>query len=211
MTVSVVIPTYNRTSLLLNRALPSVLAQTYSDLDIHVVGDGTEEATVEAMADLMEAHPRVRFTNLPHALYPDDPQARWCAIGYPALNYGIETAKGEWIAMLADDDAWPSDRIDVLLAAAGDAPFVYGRTEIVGHGLYGEWPPHAAAFTDGAAMWRASLGLRYDEQSWQRGIPADFDLRARVLASGIRMAWTPEVVYRYWPAHKIPPVYQAVA
>jgi len=45
--VSVVIPTYNRPQLLMTRSLPSVMAQTHEELDIHVVGDGTDAASFE--------------------------------------------------------------------------------------------------------------------------------------------------------------------
>lgn len=199
--VSVVITTYNRTALLMERALPSVLAQTHEDLDIHVVGDGTERATIEALAAIDD--PRVRFTNLPHATYPDDPQAKWCSLGLVALNHGLDTAKGEWVSVLADDDAYPPERTETLLSLGADV--AYGRTEVVGHGFYGEWPAHAAAFTDGAYLMRRSLGLRYDERCWERGMPSDHELRGRM--AGLNPAYTPEVVYRYWPAHQIPPVY----
>jgi len=201
--VSVVIPTYNRAGLLMGRALPSALAQTHADLDIHVVGDGTDDATVRAMAAVSD--PRVRFTNLPHAAYPDDPEARWCAIGVPAINHGLDTARGEWVCVLADDDAYPPERTARMLEE-DDADLVYGRTEVVGHGVYGSFPPGADAFTDGAYLLRASLGYRYDAESWRRGVPADHDLRAR-MASGLagRIAFLDEVVYRYWPAHKVPP------
>lgn len=204
--VSVVIPTYNRTALLMERALPSVLGQTHRDLDIHVVGDGTEPATqaaIEALAD-----PRVRFTNLPHAVYPSDPEAHWRAIGYPVLNYGFGRARGDWVGALADDDAYPPDAIALLLEAAADqdAPFVYGRTEVVGHGMYGD----RHDFTDGAFLFQRDLGLRYDEQAWRSGFPADYELRGRVLHQGsFPVAFVNRTVYRYWPAHKVPPVVQA--
>ena len=195
--VSVIIPTYNRTTLLMERALPSVLNQTYTDLDIHVVGDGTEDATVEAMG--LVTDPRVRFTNLPHSIYPDDPEQHWCAMGVPPINYGLDRALGEWVTILADDDAYPLDRIEVLLNATEDVDCVYGRSEVVGHGIYG----NEGAFTDGAYILRASLGYRYDETSWQRGTIADLDLRARLLAN-VRIRYIPNIVYLYWPANKNP-------
>jgi len=202
--VSIVIPTYNRAELLMDRALPSVLAQSHADLDIHVVGDGTDQATLDALRAVSDA--RVRFTNLPHAIYPKDPHANWCAIGYPAVNHGLADARGEWVGALADDDAYTPDAIENLLAQSENADLVYGRTEVVGHGFYGEWPAHAAAFTDGAYIMRTSLGLRYDERAWEQGLPADYEMRHRAVTT-LRVAYTPEVVYRYWPAHAVPPVY----
>jgi len=38
--VSVIIPTYNRNETLFGRALPSVLNQTYRDIEVHIVADG---------------------------------------------------------------------------------------------------------------------------------------------------------------------------
>jgi glycosyltransferase involved in cell wall biosynthesis len=197
VTVSVIIPTYNRTRLLIERALPSVLNQTYTDLDIHVVGDGTEDETVEAMAAIDD--PRVRFTNLPHSIYPDDPEQRWCAIGVPPINYGLSTALGEWVTVLADDDAYPLNRTEIMLAAAQDVDCVYGRTEVIGYGIYGE----PGKFTDGAYLLRASLGYRYDEESWKRGTIADLDLRAR-LFNDVKTCYIPDIVYYYWPFNKNP-------
>jgi glycosyltransferase involved in cell wall biosynthesis len=197
--VSVVIPTYNRPVLLMERALPSVLAQTHSELDIHIVGDGTDDETCHAMAAVTD--PRVRFTNLPHADYPSDPYLHWCAMGVPPINHGLDTALGEWVSVLADDDALPPDSIARMLAALDGADCVYGRTEVVGHGVYGapgEW-------TDGAYLLRSSLGYRYDAESWKHGVIADYDLRAR-LWQEVRTRFLPEIVYRYWPANQVPPV-----
>ena len=200
--VSVVIPTYNRPQLLMTRSLPSVMAQTHEELDIHVVGDGTDIVSVSGMEWLRQEDSRVRFTNLPHAEYPEDPEARWCAMGVPAINYGLDTARGEWVSVLADDDALPPDAIGKMLAVSDDVDCVYGQTEVVDHGIYGK----LGEWTDGAYILRASLGYRYDAESWKRGVIADYDLRARLLRE-VRTRHLPEIVYRYWPAHKVPPVY----
>ena len=199
--VSVVIPTYNRPALLMGRALPSVLAQTHQELDIHVVGDGTDEVTCSAMAWMAQRDSRVRFTNLTHANYPTDPEARWCAMGVPPINYGLDTARGEWVSVLADDDALPPDAYALMLAASDGADCVYGRTEVVDHGIYGK----PGEWTDGAYILRSALGYRYDADSWKRGVIADYDLRSRLLRE-VRTRHLPEIVYRYWPAHKVPPV-----
>jgi glycosyltransferase involved in cell wall biosynthesis len=200
VTVSIITPTYNRPRLLIERALPSVLAQTYADWEWIVVGDGTDQATCDAMAAV--ADPRVRFTNLPHAEYPEDPEARWCVMGVPAINYGLDSARGEWVSVLADDDALPPDAIEKMLAVSDDVDCVYGQTEVVEHGIYGK----PGEWTDGAYILRASLGYRYDFGSWKRGVIADYDLRSRLLRE-VRTRHLPEIVYRYWPAHKVPPVY----
>lgn len=203
--ISIIVPTYNRAELLRDRCLPSILDQTYRDWECHVVGDGTDAKTALVMMDLVARDWRFRFTNLSHSVYPEDEHARWQAMGIPPINYGLDHALGEWVCVLADDDAYPANRTEVLLGAVGDADFVYGRTEVVGHGVYGSWPPNGDAFTDGAYLMRRLLEYRYDAESWKRDVIADYDLRSRIVADGVKMAYTPEIVYRYWPANKVPP------
>ena len=201
--VSVIIPTYQRAELLMTRSLPSVLAQTHDELDIHVIGDGTDQATVDAMARVTD--PRVRFTNLPHAEYPTDPLDRWRAMGIPPINHGLDTARGEWVQILADDDAYPPRRTAFLLSLAQKhrSDMAYGRSRFLGRrpGLFGSFPRRNGQYmTDGAFLLRASLGYRYDPDAWKRGIIADCDLRRRLFADRVRMVFTPEIVYLYWPA-----------
>jgi glycosyltransferase involved in cell wall biosynthesis len=98
VTVSIVTPTYNRPVLLMNRCIPSIIAQTDPDWECHVVGDGTDEETCRYMADMCRIDPRFRFTNLDHV------GGEWGTIGLVALNHGLDTAKGDWISVLADDD-----------------------------------------------------------------------------------------------------------
>jgi glycosyltransferase involved in cell wall biosynthesis len=201
--VSVVIPTYNRAELLMTRALPSVLVQTHAELDIHVVGDGTDQATVDAMATVTDS--RVRFTNLPHSDYPTDPYQRWCAMGIPPINHGLYTALGEWVQILADDDAYPPNRTARLLALAmrTRSDMAYGRSRFLGRrqGVFGGLPRRNGQYmTDGAYILRASLGYRYDPDSWRRRLISDCDLRRRLFRDRVRMAYTPEIVYLYWPA-----------
>lgn len=209
MTVSVVIPTYNRTELLMTRALPSVLGQSDPDVEVLVVGDGTEQATCEAIATVTD--PRVRFENRPRYEYPThDPQATWCALGAAAATWGLEHASGEWVTVLGDDDELMPHYVATMLELArqSGAAVVYGRAEVVGHGLLGSWPPRPSGFVN--TMWRRSSGYVLDPESWRRGTVCDWDMWSRMLADGLDWAFTPEVVYRYHPANRVPAVDEAL-
>lgn len=96
--VSVIIPTHNRMTLLC-RAIDSVLAQTWSDLELIVVDDGSDDGT----ADMVEriADPRVRLVRHDRAKGP--PRAR---------NAGIAAARGEWVAFLDNDDEWLPEKLE---------------------------------------------------------------------------------------------------
>lgn len=207
--VSVIIPTYNRPDLLINRALPSVFAQRHPEQEVLVVGDGTDDETVDRMRALTAERENVRFWNLPHETYPEDHDTAWGLYGLVALNHGIDHAEGEWIAVLGDDDEFMPNHHEVLLAAAAKtgADHVYGISEAYRNGKatgqrYGAWPPGDAALANGANLWRRSLGYRFALDCWDRGHTGDADMWTRMFRDGVKFHFEPKVVHRYhrnWP------------
>jgi glycosyltransferase involved in cell wall biosynthesis len=102
--ISAIIPTRNRPTLVL-RAVRSVLAQTYSPLEIIVVVDGFDVATVNALSALGED--KLSIVALPQSVG-----------GSRARNTGVQHARGEWVAFLDDDDEWLPDKLQKQIAAA---------------------------------------------------------------------------------------------
>ena len=100
-TVSVVIPTYNRGTLLPN-AIESVLAQTFTDYELIVIDDGSTDDTCERLKPYMG---RIRY------FYQNNRGAS------AAQNKGIEVARGEWVAILGSDDVWLSSKLEKQLRA----------------------------------------------------------------------------------------------
>lgn len=93
--VSVVIPSYN-CAVYLPKAVESVLAQTFQDLEILVVDDGSNDNTAEVLAPYLD---RIHYL----------PQAN---CGLPgARNTGIRKARGEYIALLDADDSWLPEKL----------------------------------------------------------------------------------------------------
>jgi hypothetical protein len=87
---SVVIPTYNRSSLL-ERALDSVRRQTFTDYEVIVVDDGSADGTANYLASLGTRIRTIRQQN-------QGPAA--------ARNAGAKIARGEYLAFLDSDDLW---------------------------------------------------------------------------------------------------------
>ena len=202
--VSIIVPTYERAELLLTRSIPSVLAQTFPDWELHVVGDGATNAVQAAMATVTDH--RIHFTNRPRQDYPDfNPFWSWMCRGAEAINYGLDTAEGEFVCTLGDDDELMPDFIETLLGLidAHDLDMAYGRSEIVGYGFLGDGHPACGAQTNDM-LWRINE-IRQDPQCYLRGIPNDWDLFERVIhRPGARWLWTPKVVYRYHAANHVP-------
>jgi glycosyltransferase involved in cell wall biosynthesis len=103
--VSVVIPTFNR-SHLLNRAIASVLNQTHRAAEIIVVDDDSSDDTSVKIAEYAGSIPLV-YTRL------ERNQG-----GGVARNVGIQKASCQYIAFLDSDDAWDPDHLRSLLKAA---------------------------------------------------------------------------------------------
>lgn len=104
--ISVVLITYN-TGHLVERAIGSVLAQTFRDFELIVVDDGSTDDTEARLA----ARTDLRYFKIPN--------------GGPAgaRNHGIAAARGRWIAFLDSDDAWYPEKLALQAAVAGDPRF----------------------------------------------------------------------------------------
>ncbi len=112
--VSVVIPTWNRASLV-TRALRSVLDQTRPPDEVLVVDDGSSDDTAE----------RVR------AQFPTVRLLTQQNLGVSAArNAGIREATGEWIALLDSDDEWLSNKLERQLQAVTDETLLCHCDEI---------------------------------------------------------------------------------
>ena len=99
--ISVIIPTHNREEKLI-RSLNSVLNQSYQDLEVIVVDDGSTDNTENAIKGIKDK--RVKYfkhkTNLG---------------GGAARNTGIAKAHGDFIAFQDSDDVWYENKLDVEL------------------------------------------------------------------------------------------------
>lgn len=200
--MSVRIASYRRTEELMDVAIASVLAQTYERFEIIVVNDGPNEKTRAAIAGLGDS--RVRYEEFPaRTVYPDDPHARWMVAGSPGMNRGADLATGEWIAPLDEDDAFTPDHLEVLLSVAqkGGAELAYGalvQRNLVNGTDDRIWsdPPSVGRFSFQGAIYLRVLNplFRYDESSWLVEEPGDWNLARRMLAAGIRMSSTEQVV-----------------
>ncbi|MEX0757112.1 MAG: glycosyltransferase [Acidimicrobiia bacterium] len=125
--VSVVMPARNEARHV-SEAIASVLAQSYRNLELIVIDDGSTDGTADLVAAAASRDDRVRLLSGP---------ARGISA---ALNDGVAEAAGTWIARMDADDLCLPYRLARQLAAAAQTPevvawgswaylFVDGRTE----------------------------------------------------------------------------------
>jgi glycosyltransferase involved in cell wall biosynthesis len=103
--VSVVLPTYNR-AYLIDRAIRSVLNQTYKDFELIVIDDGSTDNTEKVVKEFREKDKRIK--------YIQHEKNKGAAV---ARNTGIKAAKGEYIAFQDSDDEWVPEKLEKQMKA----------------------------------------------------------------------------------------------
>lgn len=193
--VTVVIPCYN-TEDFIGRAIESALAQTYPNVEVVVVDDGSTDGSLDVLRSFGD---RIRWTTGPN---------RGASA---ARNRGIELARGELIQFLDADDTLHPEKIQVQIdAALPVAPkIVYcdiemlhldGRRRVVSSTCMSEdpvvqmllrniltpCPLHSKAFLEAVGGFRTDLPC---SEEW--------DLHLRLACNGVQFHHIPQVLYTY--------------
>lgn len=195
MRVSVVIPCYNVEDHV-EVAVRSVMEQTYDDLDVFAIDDGSSDGTKERLKDLERRYAgRFRWTS--------GPRRGACA----ARNEGLAKTTGEYVQFLDADDAVLTDKlhrqIDLARAQGGpdivvaDFLNVYedGREEKIAGSGGSAWMAlvRTQLGTTSANLFKRSAlvsvnGWKEDQVSSQ-----DYELMFRMLKQGATICWDAHV------------------
>ena len=194
MKISIITITFNSAKTLL-RALESVQAQTYKDIE-HVIVDGqSTDGTRKLIEAYAKEHANVRWIS-----EKDDGI-------YNAINKGIAMATGDVIGLLhSDDTLYSTDSIEYIANAFAqtDADVVYGDLQyrkggkVVRHWKsnafnsrtlkYGWMPPHPTVYVRREIYEQVGP---YDD--WFR-ISADYDMLLRIFTAGYKTYYIPKVL-----------------
>ena len=135
--ISIICPTFNRSNLLINRAVKSVLDQTYKNFELLIISDGCTDDTANEIKKINDK--RIRFFEIRRRKkrYPETIENHWFCGPVYAINHGLENIKGDWICRIDDDDIWTKDHIEVLLklAKSKKVEFVSSSQIEVRHGV----------------------------------------------------------------------------
>jgi glycosyltransferase involved in cell wall biosynthesis len=104
--LSVIIPTFNREQLV-RFSIDSVLHQTYQDIEVIVVDDGSTDNTQQVLAAYGD---KIRIIRQDNSGVSE------------ALNKGIRAAQGEWISFLGSDDEWMPEYLELQMQRVDQHP-----------------------------------------------------------------------------------------
>lgn len=111
--VSIIVPLYNSASVI-KRCMLSVLNQTYTNLELVLVDDGSTDSSMEICLALQKSDDRVKIFQKKNGGASS------------ARNYGIEKATGTWVTFLDSDDYLEPNFLTELMAFANSCPLLVG-------------------------------------------------------------------------------------
>lgn len=200
--VSVIMPAFNESAVMITDAIQSILQQTYKNIELHIFDDSTKEETRVAI-DVFKSDNRVTIHRVKER------------VGFiKSLNFGLEAAKGKYIARMDGDDYSLPDRIEKEVAYLEKHPEVMvigGQMNIMDeHGNITSsrnYPLDGWKFflfscarnplAHPTVMMRreiVDLGYRYDETL---KMSEDLDLWLRLLNDGYKLANIQDTVLNY--------------
>jgi len=106
--ISVIIPSYNSKKLL-QRAIDSVLNQSFIDFELLVIDDGSTDWSFELCKEIEKADNRLKVYKKENGGV------------FTARNFGLDKAEGEYIAFLDADDYYSLDALEKMMTAIVDA------------------------------------------------------------------------------------------
>ncbi|MEQ6341739.1 MAG: glycosyltransferase [Gammaproteobacteria bacterium] len=200
--ISVIMPCYN-TSTFVEEAVNSVMNQTYADVELIVVDDGSTDGSLDILQRLAAHHSQRLSLLFQNHRGP-----------YPARNLGLQHARGGYVAFLDADDYWAPDALEKLattldihkadiaycgwqnvgIGAPGTEPYIppdYSQMDMAAEFLRScPWPIHAALVRREAI--NAVNG--FSERCFSA---MDYDLWLRLYAHTQKIVRVPEVMAFY--------------
>ena len=120
--ISVIMPAYNAAKFI-SMAIESVLSQTYVDFELIIIDDCSKDATYSIAKSYAERYPYIILLQ----------NAKNSGVS-ASRNYGIDMARGKWIAFLDSDDMWRNDKLEkqiALIREHPDATIIYTASSFV--------------------------------------------------------------------------------
>ncbi|MDP4084400.1 MAG: glycosyltransferase [Bacillota bacterium] len=207
MLVSVVMTVFNGEKYL-QEAIDSVLSQTYKNFEFIIVNDGSRDNTKNILKQISD--PRVNILHLE----PNQSQAN-------ALNFGIDIAKGEWIARQDADDISLSNRLTEQVKFAQNHPHLIAFGSHIEcfsddqsvqkdfldsvtnyhNSIYTEEDLlkerfHSCPFSHGSMMFSKEAFLKAGRYNPKYRISQDYDLWMRMYETG-PVGILPKILYKY--------------
>ena len=155
--VTIVMPSY-KCARFIEESIKSVQAQTYSNWELIVVDDCSNDGTVEIVLDLKKEDDRI-------SLYQNTTNSGAAV----TRNTALKSAHGRWIAFLDSDDLWEPEKLERQIKFMLENNYAFSYHEYVEIdeqdkelGVHVSGKPHVGKFDMQACCWPGCLSVMYD-------------------------------------------------
>lgn len=107
--VSIVMSTYNAAEMLVNHSLKSILQQTYKNIQVIIIDDGSTDNTDQLVGSIQDS--RIVYQKISR----DKSHDTWFTCGAYGSNFGLDLCSGDFIAHCDDDDWFLPEKIEKLV------------------------------------------------------------------------------------------------
>lgn len=128
---SIIMPVYNTPSKLLEICVNSIKIQTYKNLELIIVDDGSKKICMEKCDDLSQNDSRIKVIHTPNRGVSN------------ARNTGLKIVKGDYLLFIDSDDEFVPNALETLYQYTLDYKFdfcIYGWYDYVENGCYDHHP-----------------------------------------------------------------------
>ena len=167
--VSIIMPSYN-TGKFIAESIASVAAQTYTDWELIIVDDASNDNTDEVVQRVILSGAQAKSKDLPSSRirYLKNDRNRGAAY---SRNRALREAKGKWIAFLDSDDLWAPEKLEKQIAfmTKNGYAFSYTRYEEIDEngkstGTIVGGPKHITKTGMFNYCWPGCLTVMYDRE-----------------------------------------------
>ncbi len=215
--ISVTTTTLNRGKIFQERALESVLSQTYKNFEYIIIGDCCTDDTSERIRKINDK--RIKFFNLPFRKkrYPykgNYAANHWFVGSSFGANKALEKISGDWIARIDDWAIWTKNNLEIMVKKSKEnkeIEFFSGATlwqnkKKKGYMAFSEYfklNKEKIKNTDAMIgptqtfFYRSYLKFfKYSLNCWRKSVnkTQDFDLVTRMFSAGVRFGYVDEVM-----------------
>jgi glycosyltransferase involved in cell wall biosynthesis len=155
--VTIVMPSY-KCARFIEESIKSVQAQTYSNWELIVVDDCSNDGTVEIVLDFKKEDDRIN-------LYQNATNSGAAV----TRNTALKSAHGRWIAFLDSDDLWEPEKLERQIKFMLENNYAFSYHEYVEIdeqgkelGVHVSGKPHIGKFDMFSCCWPGCLSVMYD-------------------------------------------------
>lgn len=121
--ISVVVPVYNA-ELFLDSCIKSISEQTFHDIEIILVDDGSKDGSYEIICGWAKKDSRIKVFHQENSGVS------------VARKKGVELSQGDWVSFVDADDILPYKALEILARNINEADLVVGQVDYMGPGKW---------------------------------------------------------------------------